>query len=169
MCADFRVKCEVEVRGLTALFLYAAYRRHAVSPVPRRGICEKPRAILPRALSWRIPVFRAGAKPVSYTHLDVYKRQGSLFFENTIAEIAALTGLESPLALRRVLAASRMLSSDVSAGFDPAYASVFETKNAAYLGKGLVFNKYTGARGKSGSNDARDVYKRQASLSGKCF
>lgn len=62
MCADFRVKCEVEVRGLTALFLYAAYRRHAVSPVPRRGICEKPRATLPRALSWRIPVFRAGAK-----------------------------------------------------------------------------------------------------------
>ena len=83
---------------------------------------------------------------------------GSLFFENTIAEIAALTGLESPLALRRVLAASRMLSSDVSAGFDPAYASVFETKNAAYLGKGLVFNKYTGARGKSGSNDARAEY-----------
>ena len=51
-----------------------------------------------------------------------------------------------------------MLSSDVSAGFDPAYASVFETKNAAYLGKGLVFNKYTGARGKSGSNDARAEY-----------
>ncbi len=83
---------------------------------------------------------------------------GSLFFENTIAEIAACTGLESPLALRRVLAASRMLSPDVSAGFDPAYASVFETKNAAYLGKGLVFNKYTGARGKSGSNDARAEY-----------
>ena len=83
---------------------------------------------------------------------------GSLFFENAIAEIAARTGLESPLALRRVLAASRMLSSDVSAGFDPAYASVFETKNAAYLGKGLVFNKYTGARGKSGSNDARAEY-----------
>lgn len=62
MCADFRVKCEVEARGLTALFLYAAYRRHAVSPVPRRGICEKPWATLPRALSWRIPVFRAGAK-----------------------------------------------------------------------------------------------------------
>ena len=62
MCADFRVKCEVEVRGLTALFLYAAYRRRAVSPAPRRGICEKPRAILPRALSWCIPVFRAGAK-----------------------------------------------------------------------------------------------------------
>lgn len=60
MCADFRVKCEVEVRGLTALFLYAAYRRHAVSPVPRRGICEKPRATLPRALSCRIPFFRVG-------------------------------------------------------------------------------------------------------------
>ena len=63
MCADFRVKCEVEVRGLTALFLYAAYRRHAISPVPRRGdICEKLRATLPRALSCRIPFFRAGAK-----------------------------------------------------------------------------------------------------------
>ena len=83
---------------------------------------------------------------------------GSLFFENTIAEIAALAGAEGPLALRRILANSRMLSSDVSAGFDPAYASVFETKNAAYLGKGLVFNKYTGARGKSGSNDARAEY-----------
>lgn len=55
MRADFRVKCEVEVRGLTALFLYAAYRRHAVSPVSRRGICEKPRATLPRALFCRIP------------------------------------------------------------------------------------------------------------------
>ena len=65
MCADFRVKCEVEVRGLTAPFLYAAYRRHAVSPVLRRGICEKPRAILPRALSWRIPVFRAGGQSIT--------------------------------------------------------------------------------------------------------
>ena len=68
MCADFRVKCEVEVRGLTALFLYAAYRRHAVSPVPRRGICEKPRATLPRALSCRIPFFRAGAKHYGIHH-----------------------------------------------------------------------------------------------------
>ena len=51
-----------------------------------------------------------------------------------------------------------MLSSDVSAGFDPAYASVFEPKNAAFLGHGLVFNKYTGARGKSGSNDASAEY-----------
>lgn len=79
----------------------------------------------------------------------------SQFFENTVAEIMALAGEEGDLALRRALAASRMLSSDVSAGFDPAYASVFEAKNSAYLGKGLVFNKYTGARGKSGSNDAR--------------
>lgn len=63
MCADFRVKCEVEARGLTAPFLYAAYRRHAISLVPRRGgICEKLRATLPRALSCRIPFFRAGAK-----------------------------------------------------------------------------------------------------------
>ncbi len=82
----------------------------------------------------------------------------SLFFENTIAEIMELAGEGGALPLRRALATSRMLSSDVSAGFDPAYASVFETKNAAYLGRGLVFNKYTGARGKSGSNDASAEY-----------
>lgn len=83
---------------------------------------------------------------------------GSLFFENTIAEILALAGAEGNLSLRRCLAASRMLSSDVSAAYDPAYASVYETKNSAYVGKGVVFNKYTGARGKSGSNDARAEY-----------
>ena len=82
----------------------------------------------------------------------------SMFFENTIAEIMALAGESSPLRLRRALTRSRMLSSDVSAGFDPAYASVFEEKNSAYLGRGLVFNKYTGARGKSGSNDASAEY-----------
>ena len=78
----------------------------------------------------------------------------SLFFENTVAEIMELAGEGGALALRRALAASRMLSSDVSAGFDPLYASEFEKKNSAFLGRGLVFNKYTGARGKSGSNDA---------------
>ena len=77
----------------------------------------------------------------------------SLFFENTIAEVMELAGEGGPLRLRRALANSKMLSSDVSAGIDPGYASVFEPKNAAYLGRGLVFNKYTGARGKSGSND----------------
>lgn len=82
----------------------------------------------------------------------------STFFENTIAEIMALAGESSPLRLRRALTRSRMLSSDVSAGFDPAYASVFEAKNSAYLGRGLVFNKYTGSRGKSGSNDASAEY-----------
>ncbi len=82
----------------------------------------------------------------------------SLFFENVIAEVMALAGEEGALPLRRALAASSMLSSDVSAGFDPAYASVFEAKNAAFLGRGLVFNKYTGARGKSGSNDASAEY-----------
>ena len=65
----------------------------------------------------------------------------SMFFENTIAEIMALAGEDGPLALRRALTRSRMLSSDVSAGFDPAYASVYEAKNSAYLGRGLVFNK----------------------------
>ena len=82
----------------------------------------------------------------------------SRFFENTVAEVMALAGEESSLALRRALANSRMLSSDVSAGFDPSYASKFETKNAAYMGRGLCFNKYTGSRGKSGSNDADAEY-----------
>lgn len=85
----------------------------------------------------------------------------SFFFENAIAEIMDLAGEPSALAMRRALAASHMLSSDVSAGFDPAYASVFESKNAAYLGRGLAFNKYTGARGKSGSNDASAEYMAQ--------
>ena len=82
----------------------------------------------------------------------------SNFFENTMAELLVLAGCDGDLALRRTLCNSRMLSSDVSAGFDPAYASVFEAKNCAYLGRGLVFNKYTGARGKSGSNDASAEY-----------
>ena len=82
----------------------------------------------------------------------------SRFFENTVAEVMALAGEENPLAMRRALARSRMLSSDVSAGFDPGYAGQFETKNAAYLGHGLCFNKYTGSRGKSGSNDADAEY-----------
>ena len=82
----------------------------------------------------------------------------SMFFENTIAALMARAGESSPLRLRRALTRSRMLSSDVSAGFDPAYASVFEAKNSAYLGRGLVFNKYTGSRGKSGSNDASAEY-----------
>ena len=82
----------------------------------------------------------------------------SAFFENTFAEVMALAGETGELALRRALSRCRMLSSDVSAGVDPAYESVFESKNSAYLGCGLVFNKYTGARGKSGSNDARAEY-----------
>lgn len=82
----------------------------------------------------------------------------SLFFENTIAEIMALAGEAGDLPLRRALANSHMLSSDVSAAFDPQYASAFEPKNAAYFGRGLVFNKFTGARGKSGSNDANAEY-----------
>ena len=69
-------------------------------------------------------------------------------------EIMELAGEGGEIVLRRALKNSRMLSSDVSAGVDPSYASVFESKNAGYLHGGLVFNKYTGARGKSGSNDA---------------
>lgn len=77
----------------------------------------------------------------------------SQFFENVVAVMMDMAGEGGDIALRRGLAASRMLSSDVSAGLDPAYASVFEPNNAAYMGHGLVFNKYTGSRGKSGSND----------------
>ena len=82
----------------------------------------------------------------------------SMFFENTVAEIMDLAGESGDLPLRRALANSAMLSSDVSAGFDPLYGSAFETKNASYLGRGLVFNKFTGARGKSGSNDSNAEY-----------
>ena len=78
----------------------------------------------------------------------------SNFFENTIAELIDRLGTYSELSLRRCLANSKMLSSDVSAALDPNYPSFFEAKNAAYLGRGVVFNKFTGARGKSGSNDA---------------
>lgn len=82
----------------------------------------------------------------------------SKFFENAVAEVLELTEGFSELKLNRTLAASCMLSSDVSAAFDPTYASSFEKKNSAYLGRGLVFNKFTGARGKSGSNDANAEY-----------
>lgn len=78
----------------------------------------------------------------------------SKFFENTVAEIMDRTGDYSELKLRRALKNSKMLSSDVSAAFDPNYASVMEKKNTAYFGRGIVFNKYTGSRGKSGCNDA---------------
>lgn len=78
----------------------------------------------------------------------------SRFFENMVAEVMDRCGEYNDLKLRRALANSSMLSSDVSAAYDPNYANVFEKKNAAYFGKGMVFNKYTGARGKSGSNDA---------------
>ncbi len=77
----------------------------------------------------------------------------SKFFENTVAEVMDRAGQYSELKLRRALANSKMLSSDVSAGYDPLYASAFEKKNAAFMGKGMVFNKFTGSRGKSGSND----------------
>ena len=82
----------------------------------------------------------------------------SAFFENAVAEILALTEGDSPILVRRALANSRMLSSDVSAGYDPLYASAFEKNNAAFLANGVTFNKYTGSRGKSGSNDANAEY-----------
>ena len=82
----------------------------------------------------------------------------SKFFENMVAELMDRCGDYSDFKLRRALANSFMLSSDVSAAFDPNYASVFDKKNSAFFGRGVVFNKYTGARGKSGSNDASAEY-----------
>ena len=83
----------------------------------------------------------------------------SLFFENVIAELLTRLGEQNVfLATRKAMENARMLSSDVSAGFDPLYASVNDPKNAAYFGQGLVFNKYTGRGGKSGSNDANPEY-----------
>lgn len=82
----------------------------------------------------------------------------SKFFENTVAEIIALTEGESDLKVRRALANSRMLSSDVSAAFDPMYAEAFEKRSSAFFANGITFNKFTGSRGKSGSNDANAEY-----------
>lgn len=82
----------------------------------------------------------------------------SCFFENAVAELVAATEKDSQLLVRRALANSKMLSSDVSAGYDPLYASVFEKNNSAFLAKGLTFNKFTGSRGKSGSSDANAEY-----------
>ena len=82
----------------------------------------------------------------------------SKFFENMLAEVLFLMGKSGDITLRRTLSNSRMLSSDVSSAFDPTFADKFDKKNVAYLGHGLVFNKFTGARGKSGSNDANAEY-----------
>ena len=78
----------------------------------------------------------------------------SKFFENSLAEVMNAMGDFSEISLRRCLASSRMLSSDVNAAYDPMYASAFEKKNASFFGRGMVFSKFTGSRGKSGSNDA---------------
>ena len=82
----------------------------------------------------------------------------SRFFENTLAELMNALGQYTELGLRRTLANSKMLSSDVSSGYDALYAEAYDKKNVAYLGGGMVFNKFTGARGKSGSNDANAEY-----------
>lgn len=82
----------------------------------------------------------------------------SYFFEDAVAELCDRLGETSPLAVRRALRNSKMISSDVTAGYDPLYSSVADKKNIAYLGKGMSFVKYTGARGKSGANDANAEY-----------
>ena len=80
------------------------------------------------------------------------------FLENTVAEVINSLGAYSDLKLRRALKNSKMLSADVNAGYDPLYAEVFEKNNSAYVGKGAAISKYTGSRGKSGSNDANAEY-----------
>ena len=82
----------------------------------------------------------------------------SRFFENMVAEVLSACGQYTEIALRRTLARSKMLSSDVSSAYDGLYADAFEKKNVAYLGRGMVFNKFTGSRGKSGSSDASAEY-----------
>ena len=82
----------------------------------------------------------------------------SKFFENTVAELLNLNGDYNELKLKRCLALSRMLSSDVNAAFDPLYSDVFKNNSSSFLGSGVVFNKFTGSRGKSGSNDANAEY-----------
>ena len=82
----------------------------------------------------------------------------SRFFENTVAELVAMTEGESELKVRRALMNSRMLSSDVSAAYDPMFAEAFEKRSSAFFAKGITFNKFTGSRGKSGSNDANAEY-----------
>lgn len=82
----------------------------------------------------------------------------SRFFENMVAELMAATGEESELKVRRALQNSKMLSSDVSAAYDPMFSEAFEKRSSAFFAKGLVFNKFTGSRGKSGSNDANAEY-----------
>ena len=83
---------------------------------------------------------------------------GAMFFENAVSELYGLVKPYSELGVRRMLQNSRMLSSDVSAAFDPNFEEVFEKKNTAFLGRGVCFNKYTGSRGKSGSSDANPEY-----------
>ena len=78
----------------------------------------------------------------------------SKFFENTVAELVALEGNYSDLKVRRAMANSKVLSADVTAGYDPTYAEVYEKRNSAYMGRGVALTKYTGSRGKSGCNDA---------------
>ncbi len=82
----------------------------------------------------------------------------SRFFENTVAELMNCMGEYSELNVRRALKNSVMLSSDVSAAYDPNYPSVNEMKNTAFFGHGLCFNKYTGSRGKGGCNDANPEF-----------
>lgn len=109
------------------------------------------------------PVYTAACLLVDKEEIGSVGATGmqSRFYENTVAELIAATGDYSELKVRRAMKNTKALSSDVSAGFDPNYPEVMDKKNSAYLGRGVVFNKYTGARGKSGSNDASAEYMAQ--------
>ena len=118
---------------------YPSFRAIAESPVPERtGVC--------------LLVDKEEIGSVGATGMQ------SRFFENALAEVMSLAGQYSDLALRRTLANSCMLSSDVSSAYDPHWAECFDSKNVAYIGNGMVLNKFTGSRGKSGSNDANAEY-----------
>ena len=116
--------------------------------------------------SFRAQIETSGVKRTSVTLLVDKEEIGSVgatgmrshFFENALAEVMNLAGQYTELSLRRCLANSCMLSSDVSSAYDPHWADCFEEKNTAFLGRGMVFNKFTGSRGKSGSNDANAEY-----------
>ena len=103
-------------------------------------------------------IFEKVAKAYKIDWGKIEYRNLDLRADQIHAEILELQGDYSELNVRRTLRNSRMLSCDVSAGFDPNFAGVFEKKNSAFLGLGVCFNKYTGARGKSGSNDANAEY-----------
>ncbi|MDR0879503.1 MAG: aminopeptidase [Clostridioides sp.] len=108
------------------------------------------------SLGKEVPKYTAVALCVDKEEVGSQGNTGmqSRFFEDVVAELIALQGDYSDLKIRRSMSNTKVLSADVAAGYDPNYADVYEKRNSAILGHGLVVNKYTGAKGKSGCNDA---------------